>query len=96
TGKVNSFAGVNLGDLTGGVYNTANLLEGNNLVCFGFQAAQQAIPDVVKGTLGGITSEVLALVSKITPILSGLGCPELTKYDSSVFETYPGSAGGAF
>ncbi|CAE6534056.1 unnamed protein product [Rhizoctonia solani] len=96
TGKVNSFAGVDIGNITGGVYNLGNLLEGNNLVCFGFQAAQQAIPDVLKGILGDITSVLLSLVSKIGPILSGLGCPELTKYDASVFEAYPGSAGGAF
>ncbi|CUA73372.1 hypothetical protein RSOLAG22IIIB_10763 [Rhizoctonia solani] len=92
-GKVNSFAGVNLGDITGGVYNSVNLLEGNNLVCFAFQAAQQAIPDVLKGILGDLTAALGVLTSNLTPILSGLGCPELTKYDKSVFTAYPGSGG---
>ncbi|KAJ1307950.1 hypothetical protein OPQ81_002027 [Rhizoctonia solani] len=91
TGKVNSFAGVNVGDITGGVYNSANLLQGNNLVCFSFQAAQQAIPDVLKGVLGDLTAALGLWNEKITPILSSLGCPKLTKYDSSVFGTYPGS-----
>ncbi|CAE6518627.1 unnamed protein product [Rhizoctonia solani] len=95
TGKVNSFAGVNVGDITGGVYNSVNLLEGNNLVCFAFQAAQQAIPDVLKGILGDLVTALGLWNTKITPILSGLGCPELTKYDGSVFGTYPGSGGGA-
>ncbi|CAE6416011.1 unnamed protein product [Rhizoctonia solani] len=93
-GKVNSFAGVNLRNITGGVYNSANLLQGNNLVCFAFQAAQQATPDVLKGGLiGGIVSVLADLTSKITPILTNLGCPELTKYDSSAFKIYPGSGG---
>ncbi|QRV90095.1 aromatic peroxygenase [Ceratobasidium sp. AG-Ba] len=95
TGKVNSFAGVNVGDITGGVYNSANLLEGNNLVCFAFQAAQQAMPDVLKRILGDLTAALGLWTAKITPILSGLGCPQLTKYDPTIFGTYPGSGGGA-
>ncbi|CAE6528457.1 unnamed protein product [Rhizoctonia solani] len=93
TGKVNSFAGVDLGEITGGVYNSAKLLEGNNLVCFAFQAAQQAIPDVLKGILGDLTTALRLWTTQVTPILSGLGCPELTKYDKSVFTAYPGSGG---
>ncbi|KAG8681997.1 hypothetical protein FRC08_015256 [Ceratobasidium sp. 394] len=95
TGTVNSFAGVNLGDITGGVYNSVNLLQGNNLICFAFQAAQQAIPDVLKGILGDLTSALGLWAAKIAPILGTLGCPELTKYDPAVFGTYPGSGGGA-
>ncbi|KAG8687874.1 hypothetical protein FRC09_013226 [Ceratobasidium sp. 395] len=95
TGTVNSFAGVNVGDITGGVYNSANLLQGNNMICFAFQAAQQTMPDVLKGILGDLTSALGLWAAKITPILSGLGCPELTKYDPAVFGTYPGSGGGA-
>ncbi|QRV75403.1 peroxidase family 2 domain protein [Ceratobasidium sp. AG-Ba] len=95
TGKVNSFAGVNVGDITGGVYNSANLLEGNNLPCFAFQAAQQAIPDVLKGALGNSTAGLGLWTTKFAPILSSLDCPELTKYDPSIFGTYPGSGGGA-
>ncbi|CAE6424652.1 unnamed protein product [Rhizoctonia solani] len=93
TGKVNSFAGVNVGDITGGVYNSANLLEGNNLMCFAFQAAQQAMPDVLKGILGDLTAALGLWNAGVVPILSGLGCPQLTKYDKSVFKTYPGSKG---
>ncbi|KAH7341385.1 Chloroperoxidase [Rhizoctonia solani] len=95
-GKVNSFAGVNVGNLTGGAYTAATLLQGNNLVCFGFQAAQQAIPDVLKGIPGGQSAALSLWTSKVTPISSSLGCPELTKYDGSVFKTYPRSGDGAF
>ncbi|KAJ3804494.1 Chloroperoxidase, partial [Lentinula aff. lateritia] len=34
TGQVNTFTGVDVADLTGGVYNAATLLEGNNFQCF--------------------------------------------------------------
>ncbi|CAE6363287.1 unnamed protein product [Rhizoctonia solani] len=34
TGKANSFAGIDPGNLTDGVYNARNLLEGNNMMCF--------------------------------------------------------------
>jgi hypothetical protein len=34
TGTVDSFVGVNVDDLTGGVLNAQTLLEGNNLFCF--------------------------------------------------------------
>ncbi|KAG9092035.1 hypothetical protein FRC07_011738 [Ceratobasidium sp. 392] len=95
TGTVNSFAGVNLGDITGGVFNLENLLKGNNFVCFAFQAAQQVMPDVLKGILGDLTLALGLWTTKVTPVLSGLGCPELTKYDPAVFGTYPGSGGGA-
>ncbi|CAE6489927.1 unnamed protein product, partial [Rhizoctonia solani] len=75
TGKVNSFAGVNLGNLTGGVYNSVDLLQGNNLICFGLQAMQQAIPDILKGVVGDLTVALGLWTSKILPILSPLGCP---------------------
>ncbi|CCO31414.1 hypothetical protein BN14_05456 [Rhizoctonia solani AG-1 IB] len=94
TGRANSFAGVNLGNITGGAYNAVNLLEGNNLMCFGCQAAQQAMPDVLKGFLGDLTAALGLWNSNITPIMSGLGCPNLTKYDGSVFGTFPGSGAG--
>jgi hypothetical protein len=53
------------------------------------------MPDVLKGILGDVTAALSLYTSKITPILGGLGCPELTKYDPAVFGTYPGSGGGA-
>jgi hypothetical protein len=34
TGTVDTFTGVDVADLTGGVFNVATLLDGNNLFCF--------------------------------------------------------------
>jgi hypothetical protein len=51
TGTPNSFVGVDPSDISGGVYNAQTLLQGNNLGCFFFQAAQQVIPSVLSGIL---------------------------------------------
>lgn len=56
TGQVNTFTGVSLGMLTGGLYNTRTLLQGNNALCFGLQTARFATPDVVVGP-GSILSD---------------------------------------
>jgi hypothetical protein len=53
------------------------------------------MPDVLKGLLSDVLGALNLFTSKITPILVDLGCPELTKYDGSVFGAYPGSGGGA-
>ncbi|PQE32143.1 hypothetical protein CJF32_00001736 [Rutstroemia sp. NJR-2017a WRK4] len=91
TGTVNSFAGVDLGNLTGGTYNLANLVEGNNLVCFAIQAMQLSMPDAISGIVGDLAT-VLAWATKLlTPILTKLSCPELAGYDTSLFEKFPGS-----
>lgn len=39
--KTNNFAGVDIQNLTGGVFNSADFLKGNNLGCFGFQTIAQ-------------------------------------------------------
>ena len=41
TGKVNTFTGLDINNLTGGVYNAQTLAQGNNAMCFAFQNLQQ-------------------------------------------------------
>lgn len=41
TGTTNSFTGVDLSSLTGGVYNAQNIFQGNNAQCLAYQFAQQ-------------------------------------------------------
>jgi hypothetical protein len=91
TGTVNSFAGVNLEDLTSGTYNSANLLEGNNLACFVIQAMQLGMPDATSGIVGDVTSVLAWATNLLAPILTKLSCPELAGYDRSLFDTFPGS-----
>ncbi|KAF8699235.1 Peroxidase, family 2, partial [Rhizoctonia solani] len=80
-GKPNSFAGANLDDLTGGVYNAKNLLEGNNLFCFALQASQ-----------AGMVGPASNFFNKnISPIISLMGCPVMKQYNTSALAMYPGA-----
>lgn len=93
TGKVNSFVGVDLTDITDGVFNVGTLLEGDNLLCFVMQAAQQAAPDILKGLFASITKPLSQLSDAVGDVLGGLACPELEKYDTSEFDKFPGAKG---
>lgn len=91
TGTTNSFAGVDLGNLTGGVYTSANLFQGNNLGCFLFQALQQGLPSELEGLVSSLLQPAIDLVNdKVDPVLQLLDCPALTEFDQSLFEQYPG------
>jgi hypothetical protein len=93
TGEPNTFTGVNIDDLTGGVFDASTLLQGNNLQCFVFQALQQGSPDVLGGLLTDVAGALSTLGSAIDDLISGLGCPKLEKYDVSQFDQYPGAKG---
>jgi hypothetical protein len=90
TGTVNSFTPLNFDDLTGGVFNTSTLLEGNNLACFVYQAATLAAPDILKGLYADITGPLNMLNNATNNALSGLSCPQLESIDESQFSKYPG------
>lgn len=78
----------------GGAYNAETLLQGNNLACFLFQSAAIAAPDQIRQT--SVIADVLGAVAKINSVVaqatSGLGCPQLSKYDydTSQLSKYPG------
>jgi hypothetical protein len=93
TGKVNTFTGVDLQDLTGGIYNLATLAQGNNAICFATQFAQQAAPDLLKGVLSNVLAGVEKLASAITQATGTFNCPQITSIDSSQFSPFPGSTG---
>lgn len=90
TNGVNSFAGVDLGNLTGGVYNSENLLDGNNLGCFLFQSLQIGFPDALKNPLNDIASALSLLNTYLEPVLGDLSCPALNRYDVGLFSQFPG------
>ncbi|KAK4057523.1 hypothetical protein OIO90_001592 [Microbotryomycetes sp. JL221] len=91
TGKVNSFVGVDVADLTGGVLNAQSLLEGNNLICFGLAAARLGLPSVLGGATGLLGNALNFLDSKFGTLLPGLTCPRIDKWNLSVFSQFPGS-----
>lgn len=90
TGRPNSFAGVDIGDLTGGVFNFANLLNPNNLFCFALQIAEAAAPDVLGSLYTDVRKAMTPLTDKVTQLLASKGCPQLQKINSELFEQYPG------
>lgn len=74
-GTVNSFTGVDLDDLTGGVLNAGKLLESNNLICFVLQIVRMASPSYLSNIYATL-DKPLKLITKIVsaPLLS-LDCP---------------------
>jgi len=87
TGTPNSFTGVDIANLSGGVFNAATLTQGNNLGCFAFQAATQANADLVSGLLQPVTS---TLSSALSPVVGALQCPQLKAIDKAQLRKFPG------
>jgi hypothetical protein len=93
TGEPNTFTGVDLGDLTGGVFNAQTLLEGNNAMCFALQNVQQGAPDLLRGLVGNVLAALTKLTDALDLLLSQLGCPQIAKYDSLLLSKFPGAEG---
>jgi len=72
-----------LGDLTGGVFTTDNLVEENNFGCFMFQSFEAVLLDQLAGLVSDI-APVSDMVKQFTgPILEGTDCPTLDKRSST-------------
>lgn len=97
TGKVNSFSGVDLGDITGGLINSVtDLSDPAKMACFISQAIQADVPSFLDHVFeGSLLSQATALIpTKLLPPLGALGaCPNMPK-GKSVFaygEGFPGA-----
>jgi len=91
TGTINSFTGVNITDLTAGLYN-AKTFTPQNAMCLAFESTLQEAPDVLEGVFTNLTTPLAMLnkaVSSAEAAMGG-GCPKLTKIDNSQFNIYPG------
>ena len=77
TGTVNSFTGVDLGNLTGGVYNAANLLEGNNLMCFALEVVKFLSPNSLSTLYTTLDQALGPLTNALLGPISALACPEI-------------------
>ncbi|KAF7164830.1 hypothetical protein CNMCM5623_009257 [Aspergillus felis] len=75
TGTVNSFAGVNLADVTGGVLNLTTLLEGNNLLCLVFEVLKFASPNALAGLYETLAVPLDMINKIITVPLLNMSCP---------------------
>lgn len=90
TGTTNSFVGLDVGNLTGGVYTAQNLLQGNNAVCFAFQSLQILAPDILSGLFKTVTTALGQLTSAIGIAIAPLGCPPLAGIKADNFSMFPG------
>lgn len=97
TGTVNSFAGIDVENLTGGVFNAANLLEGNNLVCFALEVVKFAGPNALSSALKTLSKPV-ELLGEVAAPLVDLSCPVFedltvggTDFWEYAMESYPGA-----
>lgn len=86
----NTYTGIDISNITGGVYNADTLFQGDNLGCFLLLNFQQAIPLQLQGGVNDVGTAV-ALLNKYMPsYFSSLSCPQVDKYDTSFFSKYPG------
>lgn len=84
TGTVNSFTGVDLGDITGGAYNAADLLNPQKLSCFFYQIILAVVPDIVRSRfLGGVLGTALNLLSSTLDPLIDPECAKICKSKAS-------------
>lgn len=79
-----------MGDLTGGVFNTAMLLKGDNLESFVMQIIIAAAPDVLGSQFIDVTKALTPLAEKLRQLLAGKTCPKLQKVNTKLFEKFPG------
>lgn len=87
---VNSYAGIDISNVTGGVYNAKTLFEGNNFSCFFVQNLQQGIPLALQDGVNDVGAAVELLGKYLGPIADKLSCPQVSKYDPSVLNSYKG------
>ena len=97
TGTVNSFSGVDLGDISGGLVNSAtDLSDPARMACFMSQAIQADVPSFLDNVFEGpALAAVQALIpTQLLPALENLGsCPNLPKGKSvtQYGSKYPGA-----
>ncbi|MCJ1467784.1 hypothetical protein MMC07_006409 [Pseudocyphellaria aurata] len=93
TGTVNSFTGVDLGDITGGAYRTTDLLDPNKAVCFIYQLTLAVVPDLLRSqALGSLLAGALQLLNnEINPLIDP-SCAKIGNYNDTFLSQFPGAA----
>ncbi|TVY71247.1 hypothetical protein LSUE1_G008286, partial [Lachnellula suecica] len=85
TGTVNSYVGVDTGNLTGGLFEAVTLAERNNGACFFLQASMQGLPDATDSALGALGSVLGYATKNLGPLMSELSCPQLATFNNPFF-----------
>ncbi|KAH7009686.1 oxidase [Ilyonectria destructans] len=97
-GAVNTYAGVDPSDVTGGVLNLTELLQSNNLLCFVFEIVKTVSPNSLS-TLFSIIQVPLDLITDaLGASILNLGCPAFNdmtvggkSFDKGIKSQFPGA-----
>jgi len=92
TGRPNSFVGVDTGNVTGGVFTSENLFEGNNLACFMLQATQAGLVDSAFPLIQPLGQLMSFLNTNLGPMVKNLDCPQLSNFNNEAFNQFPGAS----
>jgi hypothetical protein len=90
TNGTDTFAPIDISNLTNGVYSTELLLVGSNAACFLFQFLQIALPGIltnIEAIAAGLLAQVAAQLG--LPLLSP-ACPVLEGMKLELLEKFPG------
>ncbi|TGJ80919.1 heme-thiolate peroxidase [Xylaria hypoxylon] len=97
-GEVNTFTGVDIADLTGGVLNATTLLEGNNLVCFALNVLKTWTPTGLSTVVQSIAGPLKLVDDILLHPLLDLSCPAFADLTlggedlwSALLDRYPGA-----
>lgn len=94
TKGVNSYEGIDIANLTGGVYDSDVFLDYKNTTaatCFVAQFISEAVPDFAHVGANELAAIDAAITKYIIPITGGAVCPKLSKIsESTPFDKYPG------
>ncbi|KAI7223368.1 Cloroperoxidase [Hortaea werneckii] len=97
-GTVNSFTGVDLDDVLGGVLNAGQLLEGNNLLCFVLEVVKLASPNYLNNLYTTLEVPLELITNIIAAPLLDLSCPtwdDLTMNGQPIWATLEQEFSGA-
>ncbi|KAL1869626.1 hypothetical protein Daus18300_005481 [Diaporthe australafricana] len=97
-GEVDTFAGVDLADVTGGVLNAASLLEGNNLFCFALEIVKTFAPNALAPVFKSLEAPLKLINDAVVGPLLDIGCPafqDLTMGGEDLFSGLSGKFPGA-
>lgn len=97
-GAVNTYAGVDPSDVTGGVLNLTELLQSNNLLCFVFEIVKTVSPNSLS-TLFSIIQVPLDLITDaLGASILNLGCPAFNdmtvggkSFEKGIKSQFPGA-----
>lgn len=101
-GEVNSYAGVDVSNITGGVLNLTKLLEGNNLLCFVFEIVKTVAPNSLSTLFSIIATPLELITDALGSAVLNLACPafkDLTvggqSFEDGIKDKFPGASLGS-